>query len=438
MRSPAPAGWIAPAAAVIASALIVLFPLHDTATPRYFLLAALIGLAAAAGGRAAWSAIPARWLVVALLAWSLATSLWSPDPRHSFGEWRPDLMAPVLAYLAGAALVATGGLDPDRTLRVAVPLSSLALGALSLYAFEAVRGVLPAVPLYPKHGLVLTMPRAYLGVGYAAALATLLLPFALWFAVHERRPLRRLVHVLGVLGLVLTFVAARNRASLLMLPLLMLAMAWVFLRIAGPRRSGSDDRGRGRLRAGIVALVLVMAFAAFATHVTRIKVETTRGLSPGDSAAVVLARDPRLPIWRLYASHLPSVWLAGAGFGRGTPAAAFGLIGRRDIKAIDDFADSHAHNWLFDVLLQTGIVGLVLTVAVLGGFVRRGWRIAGSGRVPVAGLGAAGIGMVIAMLLKNTTDDYMVHAPATAFWLLAALSVTPGPSPAANGGDTDA
>ncbi len=425
MSLPPPAGWIAPAAAFTVVALIVSFPLHGSATSRYFLLAALIGLAVAAGGYGVRQRIPAAAVALGLAAWSLATCLWSPDARESFSDWRPDLLVPVLAYLAGSALVAAGAFDPDRALRVAVPLSSMALGGLSLYAVEAVRGMLPAVPLVPKHGLLVTMPWAYLGVGYAAALATLLLPFGLWYAVHERRIGWRLLQGAGVVGLVVTFAVARNRASLLTLPVLTIALVWVFLRIRSRDRPMSPSVRRGRLRAGAALLAFAVVFSAFAVHVTRIKVQTTRGLSPDDSAAEVIARDPRLPIWRLYASHLPSVWFAGAGFGRDTPAAAFGLIGRREIKAIDDFADSHAHNYLFDVLLQTGIVGLGLTVTVLAVWLRQGWRLARSASLPVAGLGAAGIGMVIAMLLKNTTDDYMVHAPATAFWLLAALSITP-------------
>jgi O-antigen ligase len=67
--------------------------------------------------------------------------------------------------------------------------------------------------------------------------------------------------------------------------------------------------------------------------------------------------------------------------------------------------------------LETGIIGVVLELALLGALVVRFWRV----RHAVPWVSAAGIALVGGMVAKNFTDDFMWQTTALAFWCFAGL-----------------
>src|SRR5690606_814242 len=81
----------------------------------------------------------------------------------------------------------------------------------------------------------------------------------------------------------------------------------------------------------------------------------------------------------------------------------------------DRFTGHHAHNLFLNTVLQTGLIGLALLLGLLGALT---WRFLRQRHLhPVAAW--AGVALVAAMLLKNTTDDFMRDAVAMYFWALA-------------------
>ena len=78
---------------------------------------------------------------------------------------------------------------------------------------------------------------------------------------------------------------------------------------------------------------------------------------------------------------------------------------------------THAHNLFMNTWLETGIIGVVLELALLGALVVRFWRV----RHAVPWVSAAGIALVGGMVAKNFTDDFMWQTTALAFWCFAGL-----------------
>jgi len=69
-----------------------------------------------------------------------------------------------------------------------------------------------------------------------------------------------------------------------------------------------------------------------------------------------------------------------------------------------------------------GILGLAIYLALLAALLREYWRLGGAAAPPaVRLLGAAGFALLMAMLAKNSTDDFMDQAAAIAFWGYAGL-----------------
>jgi hypothetical protein len=81
----------------------------------------------------------------------------------------------------------------------------------------------------------------------------------------------------------------------------------------------------------------------------------------------------------------------------------------------------HAHGVLFDIFLQAGLIGLAVFMALLAALVNAAWRTRNnSAALPV---GAAFAALVVAMLMKNASDDHMHHAVVIAFWGYAGVLV---------------
>src|SRR5207244_8170749 len=121
--------------------------------------------------------------------------------------------------------------------------------------------------------------------------------------------------------------------------------------------------------------------------------------------------------WREWTGIALQRPLLGHGFGR----AQVHLEGERgltqSIKQREPHMASHAHNLFLDIAVQLGVLGLAIYLALLAALVREYWRLGGTAVPrPLRALGAAGFSLLIAMLAKNSTDDFMDQAVAVAFW----------------------
>ena len=134
-----------------------------------------------------------------------------------------------------------------------------------------------------------------------------------------------------------------------------------------------------------------------------------------------VGNDVRVQGWREWTGIALQQPLLGHGFGR----AQVHLEGERGItQSIKhrDFIASHGHNLFLDIAVQLGVVGLAIYLALLGALLREYWRLGGAGaRGRLRLLGATAFSLLVAMIAKNSTDDFMDQAGVLAFWGYAGM-----------------
>jgi O-antigen ligase len=184
--------------------------------------------------------------------------------------------------------------------------------------------------------------------------------------------------------------------------------------------------------AGLAALAVVVALAVFLEYGARERMSPAENaaLAPNHSAALQLIKaEPRPRIWAYYLEKAQEHPWIGVGFGRTVPAIFYGTKNDPALAAIDTNAQIHAHNFLLDWLLQTGLFGLILLCTLLVAVGRHAWQLGQAGRQQRI-IACAVLVSIIGMLLRNLTDDFMVYANATMFWatqgaLLGLLAYAP-------------
>jgi O-antigen ligase len=237
------------------------------------------------------------------------------------------------------------------------------------------------------------------GVGVASTFAALILPFAL-FALFSSRRAERYAGAVVLAAVTAVAVVSWNRIvwpTLLLSCAAFIAWLWPVLP-AAPRR----------IAAGVLCVAAVAAWGAF-DYASR-------------ERHLELSGDLRLQAWREWTGIALEKPLLGHGFG--TP-----LLRREGQRGVSQQLSqrephylSHGHNLFLDVAVQLGVLGLSIYLALLAALLREYWRLGRAGAPPALRLlGAAGFSLLIAMIAKNSTDDFMGQAVVIAFWGYAGL-----------------
>jgi O-antigen ligase len=132
----------------------------------------------------------------------------------------------------------------------------------------------------------------------------------------------------------------------------------------------------------------------------------------------MIMTDPRPAIWAAYFELARTRPWLGIGLGRMVPSRAYKLHDNADLRRIDSHAASHAHNVLLDLVLQVGVIGLTLWLWLHVEILRLAWRRAREEGDREKAWAAAAVALVLAMLVKNSTNDLIVYGNAILFWSL--------------------
>jgi O-antigen ligase len=100
------------------------------------------------------------------------------------------------------------------------------------------------------------------------------------------------------------------------------------------------------------------------------------------------------------------------------PSRAYRLHDAADLLRIDSQAASHAHNVILDLVLQVGVIGLAFWLWLHVEVLRLAWQRARLGGDREKAWAAAAVALVLAMLVKNSTNDLIVYGNAILFWSL--------------------
>jgi O-antigen ligase len=348
---------------------------------------------------------PLLWPILAWGAWGLLSVAWSPYPRESVHSWLDEVLYPLVSFL-GFWLVGTRTERPERIVMFNWIACLLLAGGSLLYWGQLQP---PTPPVFLLH--------YYNRVGHTSTLAVFSITLFTGFMLTRRW---RLFGWSGVALAMLIGFASLNRffgpAACVTLVVALyplyrrhLLLAAVTLAVIAAAALGTlEFSARMRLGHAMPAPV-AREVNVGGDHVYM--PEFLAGL--GDT----MSSDSRPRLWAFYGrAGEPHTW-TGVGFGKPLPGRVFEKEIPPSLLEKEPQALTHAHNLFLNTWLETGIVGLVLEVALLLALAARFWRL----RRGLPWLSAAGVALVVGMVAKNSTDDFMWQTTALAFWCFAGL-----------------
>jgi O-antigen ligase len=317
----------------------------------------------------------AAWAALAALSF-----LWSASVEYSMSEWRREILYGALAF----GVFYAGTADAQRWRQACLLLVA---GTVTLAAVEAMRSI---VGWWPRelHG----------GPGRFTTHLVIVAPLVACL-MHEA-PLgfgRRPVLAAAALG-VMAYSAFTSATRIVWIAFL---VAFVVLALLARAPRPRSTR-RMALAGGLVAAMLV-TFALSIEQKARIFYPTL-----GSSGSIAVDLRPRF--WALGAGAVAERPLLGHGFGHEILADRFRVaMGPRD----DEFA-THAHNTFLNAAVSLGVVGLAILVAMFATLALAYRRLLAHPSTRF--IGAIGLAVLAAFIVKNLTDDFFVRQNALVFW----------------------
>jgi O-antigen ligase len=334
-------------------------------------------------------------------AWSMASLTWSIRPEYT----RSELGTEIGWGLATAAVFFVAARS-GPALRALV---ATAVGAATLLAALAVGTALAAGGFHAQQALT----RAHGGAGHFSTYIVLALPLlpllALPGPVGFGRS-RRTVAALAVALLLLLFAARLTENRMIWVSLAAAALAAAAL--SAWRWRGRRNAASWRWTGALVALLLVLSGLFVDAAIQR----TRTDFKPDTTLAQALADDPRLLLWERTIEQIRERPWTGFGFGKS--------ILREELQAsLGDPLLAHAHNLFVSRWLQTGAVGVATLVALLAAIAWRYGVFLRAADRTLAVVGLAGLTMLVAFVVKNLTDDFMIRSTGKEFWALNAMLI---------------
>jgi O-antigen ligase len=383
------------ACAVVAALFLATCAFSHTVALRLMLLAAGIVLASIVVSKEKQlRGLPPIWIpFVAWGAWALLSLAWSIEPDRSFKEWRNEVF-----YTAAGLWICYVGAQARRAAPIFLVIIAAAGSAAALIAVvEFSRGWAEYVE--GLHG----------GPGDHSSVVLALMPcaaMAAWLSAQERRWPAAVSASCVVAVLFAGAYTTLNRT-------VWLGLAGEFALLAGFIAARSSLGARlGLPPRALVAGVALGALLVSAAMIVYVQAER-RAVGAGD----VVEKEPRLLLWPQVVQHIGERPLAGYGFGRGLLRDSLQEeLRRRDTNLW------HAHNIFLDAVLQTGVPGALLLLAVILATLRLAWRAARHADPWIAACGVTLAALVVGTLARNMTDTLLVRQNALLFWgLVGAL-----------------
>jgi O-antigen ligase len=350
-----------------------------------------------------WRNVPGLLPWVVWLAFAAASIVWSALPYVSFQSFRTDQFYPFVIFLVTFVLMRFRG---GRLAVVAGTAAGTLLCLATMFA-SAVSGSDPKAD-EPAAGMLGWMAwKAAATTDSSTYVAFVAVPLFLIVSV-SRRPWRR--WAAGAWLVVFAAIGVMSESRTL--------IASLFVSFAGFLIVLGILRGRLHWKSVVTIILLGLVVSAASLEViSRLRLP---GAQPNDRSAAVemMMSDPRPAIWSAYLDFAVQRPWFGVGLGRTVPARAYHVQDDQTVRNIDVQVSTHAHNVLLDLVLQVGVIGLVLWAWLHFEILRLAIRRARGGGDREKAWAAAAVALVLAMLVKNSTNDLIVFGNAILFWTL--------------------
>jgi O-antigen ligase len=383
--------------------LVAILPLAHVTALRNSLVG-LVGLLALLHFRAAASRntpglVP--WLI--WLVYAAASIGWSALPDASFQSFRRDQFYPFVIFLVSFQVVQLWGGRLALALGTAV---GTVLCLVTMFA-AAWLGVEPDADA-PAGGVLGWLAwRAGDGTDSSTYVAFVAVPLFL-ILLTSRHAWRRWAAAAWLLMFAAIGFLSENRTLVAALFVSFVGFLFVLAVL------------RGRLRWKSVLVVVAIGLALSASCLEIISRARLTGPPPSDRSAAVelIMADTRPAIWGVYLELARKHPWFGVGLGRSVPSRVYRLEDDARLRRIDPQAATHAHNVLLDMVLQVGLVGLAIWMGLHLEIMRLAVQRARGGGDREKAWAAATVALVLAMLVKNSTNDLVVYGNALLFWAL--------------------
>jgi len=348
--------------------------------------------------------LPPIWLPFLLWGvWALLSLGWSIEPERSWKEWRNEVF-----YTGGALWICYVAAQMPHALRI-FPL--VAAAAATLVCGAALFTFWQGWPQYADgwHG----------GPGDHSSALVVLMPLAAmagWYGVRARQYWTAIAGI-GLVGLFLASTyTTLNRAIWLALAVQFVALGG-FLLMRSELGAGRSGKARAR----------TYAWASVALACCATLILSVQGHREGMGVVRALDQDTRFALYPQILERIRAQPLLGYGFGRGLLRESL----QTELKSTDPHL-WHAHNLFLEALVQLGIPGLVLLLAIVWAIGQRAWHYARDADELRAACGMALFAVLAGTVARNMTDFLLVRQNALLFWgvvgALVALGAKPWPA----------
>lgn len=370
--------------------LAAILPLAHTPALRYFCVIVIFLLGSKELRQVEWQKL--GWVVYAAAAWgifSLASWFWSVAPDLTERHWFSDVLIPVLALAGGWSCREVAG-----------KLFKPCLAVFTWVLFLTAVGYLLGNE---------TLTYYYSGVGISSTLALAVIPFWLGMLWGGNASWRWIAgwHVLMLLAVGLI---SGNR--MFWVVLLVMVLLFIFLHYSINLKQA--------ILLGLAALLIVLIPLYF------IYLQRMGGDGGVEGFGNMFTRDARLVIWNYWLSLAWQAPWIGIGFGRSVLHHFYGGSVPSELLAIDRNIIQHGHNIFIDIFVQLGIVGLLIYSLLVVSLLGRIYKSFLNSSMDL--FWAAPFLSMLAVLIKNQTDDFLIFATPVAvmFFLGMVLAYSEG------------
>lgn len=350
-----------------------------------------------------WLRIVLPWIIVVL-----ASAVWSLRPKTTLVDAVWEVLGPISAGMLAMSLSSR---VPPRWF--AFPFAALAIGCVAsvMGGLHVHLGIEPGLPGW--------MLKTYPGRGVASTVGVLVVLIGIWMMIGDpgdgddlqNRRWRAGGGLMVLLGLLLG-IFGHNR------------MFWFAVVVGLLPWLARLKAYSMRVRLLVPALLLIAGLTG--VIYSSVVMKAQHEVSVSDAISMLkdhYKSDARWIIWAGWGRVILDQPMAGYGYG----TRILPRVGEKKISAdiIEDpvHAQHHAHNVFLNVLVQTGALGLIAFLWMLGGLFRevivRARESAGATRAKWAAVGAASL--LLGALAKALTDDFYWGPANIVMWIFAGL-----------------
>jgi len=340
-----------------------------------------------------------RSIAVAAMAWILvcvASWLWSIDRSYTASELRPELLFPLIVF---CVIWIGASRDGVRLWVSTLLLSGSVMGMLALGEWVLTKNW--------------DAGRWHAGVGAYSTWLIMIFPLILVLALpRDVTPIELGRHrwMLFVLVLALVGGSAYLTLNRIVWPAFG-AVLFVFgiLCLLKDRIPAHDRRG-------LLAAVIMVFIGVAVSFALTLKGRHASNVVSTAPIAMAVQKDERLTLWRHAIERIPEAPIIGHGFGRG-------ILRQEFQSSLGSPLLWHGHNIVINVLLQTGAIGLLVFIALLGAFVFRYIAYVRASSSQLNAIGIVGLAFFAGFFVKNLTDDFLIRHTGLLFWAINAMLI---------------